>query len=146
MNTWYANFRSVIFAMWLPSECGPRLCPYNGLAESTFSVRLELLLPLTVEHVYTMIMEDRSHAWADAVTLTRARRRLPAALLGNALMRIAGGASAVLVGLYLADLTNRGARVTAALVGPLEQYLSAPNFSLVFLRECCPMQLPHGRS
>jgi MFS family permease len=66
-----------------------------------------------------MIMEDRSHAWADAVTVTRARRRLPAALLGNALMRIAGGASAVLVGLYLADLANRGARVTAALVGTL---------------------------
>jgi MFS family permease len=64
-----------------------------------------------------MIMKDRSHAWADAVTLTRARRRLPAALFGNALVRIAGGASAVLVGLYLADLTNRGARVTAALVG-----------------------------
>ena len=103
-------------------------------------------MPLTVEHVYTMIMEDRSHAWADAVMVARARGRLPAALLGNALMRIAGGASAVLVGLYLADLTNRGARVTAALVGPLEQYLSAPNFSLVFLRECCPTQLLHGRS
>src|SRR5437016_7079273 len=48
-----------------------------------------------------------------------ARRRLPIALLGNAIMRIAGGASGILVGLYLADLANRGARVDAALVGTL---------------------------
>jgi hypothetical protein len=34
-------------------------------------------------------------------------------------MRIAGGASGVLVGLYLADLANRGAHVDAALVGTL---------------------------
>ncbi|MGH7195120.1 MAG: hypothetical protein ACREJM_16525, partial [Candidatus Saccharimonadales bacterium] len=34
-------------------------------------------------------------------------------------MRIAGGASGVLVGLYLADLANRGAQVSAALVGVL---------------------------
>lgn len=34
-------------------------------------------------------------------------------------MRIAGSASAVLVGLYLADLANRGFRVTAALAGTL---------------------------
>src|SRR5947207_3341870 len=34
-------------------------------------------------------------------------------------MRIAGGASGILVGLYLADLANRGARVDAALVGTL---------------------------
>jgi MFS family permease len=65
-----------------------------------------------------MIMEDQRQAWADA-TLIRARHRLPIALLGNALMRIAGGASAVLVGLYLADLANRGARVNAALAGTL---------------------------
>lgn len=66
-----------------------------------------------------MIMEHRSQAWTDAAVLTRARQRLPIALLGNALMRIAGGASAVLVGLYLADLANRGARVDAALAGTL---------------------------
>ncbi len=34
-------------------------------------------------------------------------------------MRIAGSASTVLVGLYLADLANRGFRVTAALAGTL---------------------------
>jgi MFS family permease len=34
-------------------------------------------------------------------------------------MRIAGGASGILVGLYLADLANRGAPVDAALVGTL---------------------------
>jgi MFS family permease len=66
-----------------------------------------------------MIMEDQPQTWADAATLIRARHRLPIALLGNALMRIAGGASAVLVGLYLADLANRGAAVSAALVGTL---------------------------
>jgi MFS family permease len=66
-----------------------------------------------------MIMEDQPQAWADATTLIRARQRLPIALLGNALMRIAGGASAVLVGLYLADLANRGAPVNAALAGTL---------------------------
>ena len=66
-----------------------------------------------------MIMEDQPQTWADPTTLIRARHRLPIALLGNALMRIAGGASAVLVGLYLADLANRGAHVSAALVGTL---------------------------
>jgi MFS family permease len=47
------------------------------------------------------------------------RRRLPLALLGNALMRIAGGAGGVLVGLYLVDLANRGSAVDATLVGVL---------------------------
>jgi MFS family permease len=47
------------------------------------------------------------------------RRRLPLTLAGNALMRIAGGASGVLVGLYLADLANHGAQLGAALVGTL---------------------------
>src|SRR5258708_27417348 len=40
-------------------------------------------------------------------------------ICGNAFMRIASGASGVLVGLYLADLANRGFRVNAALVGTL---------------------------
>jgi hypothetical protein len=66
--------------------------------------------------------------------------------LGNALMRIAGGASAILVGLYLADLANRGAHVNAALVGTWERYRLAPNFSLVFPQECCPMRSLQGRS
>lgn len=51
--------------------------------------------------------------------LRAARGRLPAALLGNALMRISGGASGILVGLYLAGLANRGAPVGAALAGTL---------------------------
>lgn len=46
-------------------------------------------------------------------------RRLPLVLIGNGLMRIAGGAGGVLVGLYLADLANRGANIDAALVGTL---------------------------
>src|SRR5258708_35831091 len=65
------------------------------------------------------IMEEQSEAWTDTDALARARHRLPIALLGNAFMRIAGGASGVLVGLYLADLANRGAQVDAALVGTL---------------------------
>jgi MFS family permease len=44
---------------------------------------------------------------------------LPLVLLGNALMRVAGGAGGVLVGLYLVDLANRDASVGAALVGTL---------------------------
>lgn len=53
-------------------------------------------------------------------SLASPRRRLPVALAGNALMRIAGGASGVLVGLYLADLANRGSQqMGAALVGTL---------------------------
>src|SRR5260370_21755162 len=67
-----------------------------------------------------IIMEgESSEAGTGAATLARARHRLPVALLGNAFMRIAGGASGVLVGLYLADLANRGRQVDAALVGTL---------------------------
>ena len=40
-------------------------------------------------------------------------------LLGYGLVRISGAASAVLVGLYIAELSNRGAPVDAALVGAL---------------------------
>ena len=47
------------------------------------------------------------------------RSRLSIVILGNAFMRIASGASGVLVGLYLADLANRGLHVNAALVGTL---------------------------
>jgi len=63
-------------------------------------------------------MED-TLTGGSAASLASAGRRLPVALVGNALMRIAGGASGVLVGLYLADLANRGAQVGAALVGTL---------------------------
>src|SRR5260370_10455478 len=52
-------------------------------------------------------------------TSSKPLSRLGLILLGNAFMRIASGASGVLVGLYLADLANRGFRVNAALVGTL---------------------------
>lgn len=45
--------------------------------------------------------------------------QLALVIAGNALMRIAGSASGVLVGLYLADLANHDFRVTAALAGTL---------------------------
>ncbi|WP_080685300.1 MFS transporter [Pandoraea pnomenusa] len=45
--------------------------------------------------------------------------RLTILLLGNALMRIAGGASSVLTGLFLADMAKNGAPVNTALVGTL---------------------------
>ena len=61
---------------------------------------------------------EESGARSDAA-LAQALRRLPVALLGNALMRIAGGASGVLVGLYLASLANAGRQVDAVLVGTL---------------------------
>src|SRR5262245_34907571 len=51
--------------------------------------------------------------------LSRTRRRLPILLLGNALMRTAGGASGVLVGLFLAELAKQGAPVNTALVASL---------------------------
>jgi len=52
-------------------------------------------------------------------TSSRPRSRLALVILGNGFMRIASGASGVLVGLYLADLANRGFHVNAALVGTL---------------------------
>lgn len=68
-------------------------------------------------------MEVRSsqmpNATAAAPNLRSARKRLPIVLVGNGLMRIAGGASGVLVGLYLADMANRGATVDTAFVGTL---------------------------
>jgi Major Facilitator Superfamily len=67
----------------------------------------------------TIMDQPQSEASDTAAVLARSGRRLPIALLGNAFMRIAGGASGVLVGLYLADLANRGAPVDAALVGTL---------------------------
>ena len=45
--------------------------------------------------------------------------KLALVLIGNALQRIAVGASGVLVGLYLAELANRGSAVGAGLVGVL---------------------------
>jgi hypothetical protein len=50
---------------------------------------------------------------------SHARRRLPILLLGNALMRTAGGASGVMVGLLPAEMAERGAPVNTAPVGTL---------------------------
>src|SRR5260370_24688978 len=52
-------------------------------------------------------------------TSSKPRGRLALVILGNGFMRIASGASGVLVGLYLADLANHGLHVNAALVGML---------------------------
>ncbi len=46
-------------------------------------------------------------------------RRLLAVIAANAILRIAGGASGVLVGLYAADLANHGFPMNAGLVGTL---------------------------
>jgi MFS family permease len=48
-----------------------------------------------------------------------ARRGLPVVLLGNALLRVAGGATGILVGLYLAELANAGTVIGPALAGTL---------------------------
>lgn len=52
-----------------------------------------------------------------SAAMTAARHRLPIVILANALMRIAGSASGILVGLYLSDAANRGANVDVTLVG-----------------------------
>lgn len=67
----------------------------------------------------TIMQEQSCETRADFAAFASARHRLPMALVGNALMRIAGGASGVLVGLYLADLANRGRQLDAVLVGTL---------------------------
>src|SRR5438309_8964950 len=86
----------------------------------TFFCKIRVFHSTHSRVVHMNIMEERtSEDWAGRGALARARRRLPIALLGNAFMRIAGGASGVLVGLYLADLANRGRQVDAALVGTL---------------------------
>jgi MFS family permease len=46
-------------------------------------------------------------------------RRLALVIAANAMLRIAGGASGLLVGIYVADLANRGRTVDATLVGLL---------------------------
>lgn len=55
----------------------------------------------------------------NGVKLRRSTVRLTFVLLGNALQRIASGASGVLIGLYLANLANHGSQIGAALVGTL---------------------------
>src|SRR5258708_36586345 len=52
-------------------------------------------------------------------TSSKPGSQLALVILGNSFMRIASGASGVLVGLYLADLANHGLHVNAALVGML---------------------------
>lgn len=47
------------------------------------------------------------------------RHRIPFVLAGNGLLRIAGGATGILVGLYLAELANVGDRIGPALAGTL---------------------------
>src|SRR6516225_9939125 len=46
-------------------------------------------------------------------------RRLSLVIASNGALRVAGGAGTVLVGIYLADLANRGVNLGAALVGTL---------------------------
>jgi predicted MFS family arabinose efflux permease len=67
----------------------------------------------------TIMVEKPSANHAGIADFAAARNRLPIALVGNGLLRIASGASGVLVGLYLAGLANQGAHVGAALVGTL---------------------------
>jgi SAM-dependent methyltransferase len=50
---------------------------------------------------------------------TTAASRLPFVIVSNGVLRVAGGASSVLVGVYVADLANRGFTMGAGLVGTL---------------------------
>jgi MFS family permease len=51
--------------------------------------------------------------------MTTGRRRLPLVIIANALMRISGSASGILVGFYLSDAAKRGAHADVALAGIL---------------------------
>jgi MFS family permease len=64
------------------------------------------------------ISNEAQSIGGDALAVT-VRRRLPFVIVANALLRISGGASGILVGLYLSDLANRGTSVGAGLVGIL---------------------------
>ncbi len=59
------------------------------------------------------------HQRSMPIPFSNSRIRLALVVLGNAFVRIASGASGILVGLYLADLANRGFGINAALVGTL---------------------------
>jgi MFS family permease len=50
---------------------------------------------------------------------TTAASRLPLVIVSNGVLRVAGGASSVLVGVYVADLASRGFSMGAGLVGTL---------------------------
>ncbi len=50
---------------------------------------------------------------------TTAASRLPLVIVSNGVLRVAGGASSVLVGVYVADLASRGFTMGAGLVGTL---------------------------
>src|ERR1035441_6728180 len=90
------------------------------LARLQVSCKIRAFFATHHRAVYMDTMKERSPEHrAGREALARAPHRLPIVLLGNAFMRIAGGASGVLVGLYLADLANRGRHVDAALVGTL---------------------------
>lgn len=49
----------------------------------------------------------------------RSARRLPLVIVSNGVLRVAGGASSVLVGVYLADLASHGMNVGSGLAGTL---------------------------
>jgi MFS family permease len=62
----------------------------------------------------------------------RSRQQLTLVLLGHGLVRIAGAASGVSVGLYIANLSNHGVQVGAALVGTLSAVSYAAELIGVF--------------
>ena len=53
----------------------------------------------------------------EQVTQSPNAARLTVLILANALLRVAGGAGGILVGLYLSDVAKKGARVDATVVG-----------------------------
>jgi len=63
------------------------------------------------------VFDDRASCTPDGAVTPR--HRLSFVIAANAVLRIAGGASGVLVGVYVADLANRGLPIDAAVVGVL---------------------------
>jgi MFS family permease len=92
---------------------GPKLGAAIGLAEE---VRKLYTMAATCIRGATLV---NAFTAAASNSMISARRRLPLVLLGNAILRVANGATGVLVGLYLARLAGLGGGATAALAGTL---------------------------
>jgi MFS family permease len=74
--------------------------------------------------IYTYVLYAHlpgSPRWPDV----RDQRRLMLVIASNGMLRVAGGASSVLVGVYVAELANRGRTVGAGLVATLAAISSA---------------------
>jgi hypothetical protein len=71
--------------------------------------------------------------------------RLWFVIASNGIVRVAGGASSVLVGVYIADLANRGWDIGAGLVGTLAAISFGAELLGVFRSACFRMPCRRAR-